>query len=309
MPQRRFDIVVVGGINSDFVLRGQRVPDAGETTVMDSFFQGPGGKGANQAVAASRLGARVAMVACVGNDDRAKSVIQNLRREGVHTGHISRSKTFTGVALILVDASGEKSIGACMGANYRLSTANVRSARELFENCKVVLMQLEVPDAALIAAAKLAKKSGAKVILDPAPPRKIPAALLSVLDLIRPNFSEAEFLAGVKVTDRASARRAADILRRKGVGAVAMQCGDGGDFLGWDGGEVWLPLFKVKAVDATGAGDAFAAGMAVALAEGKPFPEAGRMGSAAAAIKITKMGAQAGLPTRRALDQFLRKRS
>jgi ribokinase len=135
----------------------------------------------------------------------------------------------------------------------------------------------------------------------------LPAALTSMLDVIRPNSSEAEFLTGIKVKDRASARRAANALLKKGARAVATQSSDGGDLLVWKDGESWLPHFKVKSIDATGAGDAFAAGMAVALAEGKSLPDAGRFGSATAAIKTTKMGAQAGLPTRRALNQFLRK--
>jgi ribokinase len=308
VPRIAFDIVVVGGINSDFVVRGQRVPQPGETVVMEEFFQGPGGKGANQAVAAARLGARVAMVGCVGNDDRGHTVIRNLRNEDVETRFIARARTFTGAALILVDSSGEKSIGACMGANARLSAAHVRAAREAFEGCRVLLMQLEAPDRALIAAARLAKKSGSKVILDPAPPRKIPAGLIELLDVIRPNSSEAQFLTGIKVTDRASARRAAEALMKRGVGAVALQAGSGGDLFVWPGGEEFLPHFKVKSVDATGAGDAFAAALAVGLAEGKSMAAAGRMGSATAALKTLKIGAQAGLPTRRALDRFLGRR-
>lgn len=274
---------------------------------MEEFFQGPGGKGANQAVAAARLGARVAMVGCVGNDDRGDEVIENLRREGVETLWIARAKTFTGTALILVDECGEKSIGACLGANLKLSASHVRAAREAIAGCKVVLMQFEAPDAALLATAKLAKKSGAKVVLDPAPPRKLPKGLVEMLEVIRPNSSEAEFLTGVKVKNRETARRAAMVLLKRGVRAVPVQTRDGGDLFVWEGGEEFLPHFKVKSVDATGAGDAFAAGLAVGLAEGKSFAAAGRMGSATAALKTLKMGAQAGLPTRRALEIFLKR--
>jgi ribokinase len=173
-------------------------------------------------------------------------------------------------------------------------------------NCRVLLMQFEAPDAALIAAAKLARKGGAKVVLDPAPPRCVPKELLPLLDVIRPNSSEAEFLTGVKVNDRASAHRAADGLMKRGPRSVALQAGDGGDLFVWAGGEEYLPHFKVKSVDATGAGDAFAAGLCVGLAEGKSLAEAGLMGSATAAIKTMKMGAQAGLPKRAQLDRFLR---
>jgi ribokinase len=309
VPRNGFDIIVVGGINSDFVLRGERVPDPGETVVMADFFQGPGGKGANQAVAAARLGARVAMIGCIGNDDRGQAVIRNLREEGVETRFVARAKTFTGAALILVDRSGEKSIGACMGANAKLSAAHVRAAAKAFENCKVLLMQFEAPDAPLLAVAKLAKRAGAKVVLDPAPPRKLPNGLIELLDVIRPNSSEAEFLTGIKVKDQASARRAAEALMKRGAGAVALQAGNDGDLFVWPGGEKYLPHYKVKAVDATGAGDAFAAALAVGLAEGRSMAEAGRMGSATAALKMLKLGAQAGLPTRRALNKFLRERA
>jgi ribokinase len=307
VPQQAFDIVVVGGINSDFVLRGGRVPEPGETVVMDHFFQGPGGKGANQAVAAARLGARVAMIGCVGKDERGDAVIENLRKEGIETRFIAQAKIFTGAALILVDADGEKSIGACEGANAKLSVAHIRAARQAIECCKVLLMQFEAPDPALLAAGRFAIKAGAKIILDPAPPRKLPHGLIRLLDIIRPNSSEAQFLTGIKVTDRPSARRAAAALTKQGARAVALQAGNGGDLFVWPGGEQFLPHFKVKAVDATGAGDAFAGALAVGIAEGKSLAEAGRMGSAAAALNIMKVGAQAGLPTRRTLESFLKK--
>lgn len=314
VPQKSFDIVVVGGINSDFVLRGENVPKPGETVVMSEFFQGPGGKGANQAVGAARLGARVAMIGCVGNDDRGDSAIANLKREGVETKWIARAKTHTGVALILVDEKGEKSIGANMGANSKLTAAHVRAARDVISSCKVLLLNLEVPDAALLAAAKL--KKNRRVILDPAPPRALPAGLLQRIEVIRPNSSEAEFLTGVKVKDRKSARRAADILmRQRGPAIVVVQTGEGGDLFCLPTGEFFLPHFKVKSIDATGAGDAFAAALAVGWAEGsnpnprraRSFEDIGRMASATAALKTTRMGAQAGLPTRRALERFLRK--
>lgn len=303
---RPFDVVVVGGINSDFVLRGRRLPAPGETAVFDQFFQGPGGKGANQAVAAARLGARVAMIGCVGADARGNAVLANLRAENVETQFVARGKGGTGVALILVDAAGEKSIGASLGANARLSAAHVRKAAAALRNCRVLLMQFEAPDAALLAAARMAKQAGAKIILDPAPPRELPDGLSKLVDVIRPNVAEAEFLTGVRIQHRDDARQAARILMARGAGAVALQSGDGGDLLVWPGGETWRPHFQVKSVDATGAGDAFAGGLAVALAEGQSLAEAGRIASATAAIKTTQLGAQAGLPTRRSLEKFLR---
>jgi ribokinase len=308
VPEKPFDIVVVGGINSDFVLRGERVPAPGETIVMTEFFQGPGGKGANQAVAAARLGARVAMIGCVGEDERGDAAIRNLKREGVETRWIARTRIQTGAALILVDKSGEKSIGAYMGANEELTVAHVQAARRAIASCKVLLMQLEVPDASLLEAVKLAKK--ARIILDPAPPRKIPKGLWQRIHLLRPNSSEAEFLTGIKARDRKSARRAAQALMKRGVKVVVVQTGEGGDLLvTGDGKEVFLPHFQVNSVDATGAGDAFAASLAVGFAEGtQSLAEIARRASATAALKTTKMGAQAGLPTRRQLDRFLKSR-
>lgn len=302
-----FDIVVVGGINSDFVVKGERLPGPGETVVCDGYFQGPGGKGANQAVAAARLGARVALVGCVGDDERGSAMIRSLKREGVETRFVFRAKNVpTGVALILVDLKGEKTIGAVMGANGHLTAGHVRRAAAAFKNCKVLLMQFEALDPALLEAARAAKKTGAKIVLDPAPPRKVPDGLFPLLDVVRPNSAEAKFLTKIEVGDVSSARKAAAKLMAKGVAAVALQAGSGADLFVWPGGEVVLPHFKVKAVDATGAGDAFASGLSVALAKGLPFAEAGRWASATAALKTTKMGAQAGLPTRRKLLKFLR---
>jgi ribokinase len=315
VPQNGFDIVVVGGINSDFVLRGESVPKPGETVVMREFFQGPGGKGANQAVAAARLGARVAMIGCVGDDERGEAAIKNLKREGVETRWIARAKTNTGVALILVDKKGEKSIGANMGANQKLTASHVRTARNVIASCKVLLINLEVPDAALFAAVSL--KKNRRVILDPAPPRELPVELLQRIEVIRPNSSEAEFLTGVKAKDRKSARRAADILMQRGPMIVVVQAGEKGDLFCLPNGDFFLPQFKVKSIDATGAGDAFAAALAVGWAESsnpnprrrRSFEDIGRMASATAALKTTKMGAQAGLPKRRALEQFLKNNS
>ena len=305
VPQKGFDIVVVGGINSDFVLRGKDVPSPGETVVMSEFFQGPGGKGANQAVAASRLGARVAMIGCVGDDERGDAAIRNLKKEGIETRFIARAKIFTGVALILVDHSGEKSIGACMGANAKLTDAHIQAAAEAIRSCKVLLMQLEVPDAPLLAAAKL--KKDRRIFLDPAPPRKISPQLLKRIEVIRPNSSEAEFLTGIKVTDRPTARRAARDLIKRGVPTVIVQAGKGGDLLVTENDETYSPHFKVNSIDATGAGDAFAAAFATAMTRPKTtHAEILRLASATAALKTTKMGAQAGLPTRRTVEQFLR---
>jgi ribokinase len=303
-----WDIVVVGGANTDFLVRGPHLPRPGETIMGARFQQAPGGKGANQAVAAARLGARVALIARVGADDRAKDLLKALKQEAVHTGYVQRSSRLdTGVALVMVAESGEKQIMVAAGANGALSPADIRAAAEAIQHARVLLLAAEVPQQALLAAARLARQAGAQVVLDPARPAALPQALLKRVDVVKPNASEAEALSGVRVRGRASARRAARKLLAQGVGAVAVQAGQKGNLLVWPEGEHWLPLIDVPHVDATGAGDAFAAALAVSLAEGKSWPAAGALASAAAALKTTVLGAQAGLPRRQAVEALLQR--
>lgn len=308
MKRKVFDIVVVGGINADYLARGDTLPARGETAMGRSFCQGPGGKGANQAVAAARLGARVAMVGRVGKDANGRAVLASLRKEGVDTSAVAIDPGApTGVALIMVEESGEKQIMVSPGANAKLEPRDMRACREIIAGAKIVLLGFEAKLPTVLAAAKIAAKGGARVILDPAPPVTPPPELYTLLDVIRPNAGEAEFLTGVKTPDRSGARAAAAILRARGVKAVALQAGEEGDLLVWEGGETFLPRLKVKCVDATGAGDAFAAGLAVGLAEGKSFAEAGRLANAAAALATTKVGAQEGLPNRAKVEAILKR--
>jgi ribokinase len=214
------------------------------------------------------------------------------------------------VALIMVDQQGEKQIMVAPGANHGLSERDIRKAARVIRTARVVLMQFEVPARAVLEAAQLARNAGVKVVLDPAPSRRTSRELLVLIDLIRPNASEAEALTGIKVTNRASARRAAQKLFDAGVRAAALQAGDEGNLLIWrdhGGGECWIPKMPVKTVDATGAGDAFIAALAVALAEGQAFENAGIFASAAAALATTKVGAQAGLPRRREVLTLMRR--
>jgi len=294
-----WDIVVVGGANMDYLVRGRELPKPGETVMGDEFQEAPGGKGANQAVAAARLGARVALVARVGADKLGKAILKQLKKEGVDTKYIVRDENEpTGVALVLVGKGGEKEILTAPGANRQFSVNEVRDAAQMIQSARILLTQLEVPLEAVILAAQLAHQAGAKIILDPAPPISLPDELLHTVSLIKPNASEAEALTGVQVRDRDSARNAAKRLLERGVGAVAVQAGEEGNLLVTSEQEYWLPKIPVQSVDATGAGDAFAAALAVALSEERSWPEAGAWASAAAALKTTKIGAQAGLPTR-----------
>lgn len=304
--QRQWEVVVVGGANTDYLVQGPKLPGPRETVQGDVFQEGPGGKGANQAVAAARLGARVAVVARVGADGRGGELVARLAAEGVEVSHVVRDAGApTGAALIQVDSDGEKQILVAPGANRNLTPADVGAARKAIAATRVLLVQLEVPLETVAVAIRLAGQTGARVVLDPAPPIPLPDELLRRVDVIRPNADEAEVLTGRQVRDRASARLAAQELLRRGVGAVAVQAGDEGNLLVWREGECWMPQLPVESVDATGAGDAFAAAMAVALADGWSWEEAGPFANAAAALATTKLGAQPGLPRRDAVLALL----
>jgi ribokinase len=296
-----WNVVVVGSANTDYTIRGRELPKPGESVLGEQFLIGQGGKGANQAVAAARLQAHVSFVGRIGIDDRGDAMLRQLQKEGVDTQYLIRDQNaVTGAAVIQVAESGEKQILGASNANANLSIEDIRRA-EAIKNTQMLVTQLEVPLETVLEAARIGHEAGAKIILDPAPPREIPAELLQLLYLIKPNSSEAEKLTGIPVKDRASARHAAEKLLGQGVQAVAIQAGDEGNLLVWQNGESWLPKIPVKSIDATGAGDAFTAALAVALAEGQSWEEAGHFANAAAALKTTKMGAQEGLPTRKAV--------
>lgn len=298
-----WDVVVVGGANTDYQVRGSKLPQPGETVEGDEFLTAAGGKGANQAVAVARLGARVAFVAKVGMDERGEALMAQLAAEGVDTRYMVRDRTAaTGVAVIQVNQQGQKQIQTAPGANRQMTVADIQAAAAALRSTQVVLTQLEVPLDCVMEAARLGHEGGAKVVLDPAPPTALSDEFIRLIDAIRPNSAEAEQLTGVRVSDRASARQAAEALFQRGVKVVAVQAGDEGNLLVWREGECWLPKIPVESVDATGAGDAFAAALAVAIAESLPLAEAGRFANAAAALATTKLGAQAGLPQREAVQ-------
>lgn len=290
-----YDVIVVGGLNSDFLGRGPKLPGPGETQSGDTFFSGPGGKGANQAVACARLGARVAMIGAVGDDERGRELTEQLRAERVDVDSVRRVPGMqTGAALIHVDEHAEKQILAVLGANGALTRADVEQACATLERAKVVLTQFEVRLECVEAVFKWARSMGARTVLDPAPATPISKELLALVDFVKPNAQEAEVLTGINVHDRDSARKAARELINRGVGAVAVQAGEEGNLLVWRDGEHFLPRIKVAAVDATGAGDAFAGTLATDISRGRSFVEAGTFANAAAALKTTKMGAQTG---------------
>ena len=287
----------------DYLVRGKKLPKPGETVMGDRFQEAPGGKGANQAVAATRLGTRVALIARVGADERGSTIIKRLKDEGVETKYIVKDEgEATGIALVFVGDGGEKEILTAPGVNRKFSVNDVHRAATAIQSARILLAQLEVPLEAVMLAARLAQEAGAKVVLDPSPPISLPDELLRMISLIKPNAREAEALTGVHVRDRDSARSAAKHLLERGVEAVAVQAGEEGNLIVTSERDYFFPKIPIQSIDATGAGDAFAAALTVALLEERPWQEAGAWASAAAALKTTKLGAQAGLPTR---DQVL----
>lgn len=305
----RADIVVVGGINFDYTVRGSRLPGPGETVAGESFLEGPGGKGANQAVGIARLGASVALISRVGIDARGDAVLQALQAARVDVTHVARDRErATGIALIGVDGSGEKQILTAPGANHGLSESDIEAAQATIAFAKVLVVGLEVPLAAVEGALRLAKAAGAKTILDPAPPRPLSEDLLRLVDVIRPNATEAEVLTNVRTGDARSAAQSARVLLARGVGTAIVAAGDSGNLVASREEQHLLPHHDVEAVDATGAGDAFVAGLAFALAEGRSLIDAAAYGSAAAAFSTTRVGAQAGLPRREDLSVLLAER-
>lgn len=301
-------IVVVGSINMDLVARMARLPRPGETVHGDDFQTIPGGKGANQAVASARLGARVTMIGRVGNDSFGETLRRSLTEYGVSTEHVLVTEgCSSGVALIGVEASGANSITVVAGANGRLTPHDVASRAEVIASADGLIVQLETPFETVAAAKRIAREAGVRTILDPAPAPSgpLPAELMAV-EILSPNQTEAEALAGVAVVDVVSARTAAQRLRDLGTKAVVLKLGELGAFvLDEAGREEHVPARATNVVDSTAAGDAFTAGLAVALAEGRTLAEAARFGCAAGTLACTRFGAQPAMPVRADVDRWL----
>lgn len=299
-------IAVVGSSNTDMIVKVPRIPKPGETILGGKFSTAAGGKGANQAVAAARAGGDVTFIACVGDDMFGKEAVEGFESDKINTKFIRIDQTEpSGVAMIYVDDNGENSIAVASGANAALSPGDVERAGEIITSADILLMQLEIPLETVRKAALLAKSAGVSVILNPAPAQPLDDELLQAISIITPNESEAELLTGITVKDRAGAEKAADALIKKGVESVIITLGSKGAFLKSAGPTEMIEGFKVEAVDATAAGDVFNGALAVAIAEGKPLPQAIRFAHAAAAISVTKLGAQPSVPDRRAIEKML----
>ena len=301
MKQRR-KIVVLGSTNTDMVIAGARIPVPGETVSGGKFLMNPGGKGANQAVAVARLSARrgaCTFVAKVGDDLFGCETAARLKREGIAARLVVDPAEPSGTALIMVDVKGQNVISVALGANGTLAPADIVPFAADVAQAAVLLLQLETPVETVLAAAKAARAGGATVILNPAPARKLPRALYAQLDWVTPNETEAEILTGVRVTDVATARRARDWFQTRGVGHVLVTLGAKGVYCG-DCDRIF-PSRRVKAVDCVAAGDTFNGAFAVALAEGRDCADAIAFAQKAAAISVTRPGAQSSIPFRREL--------
>ena len=295
-------IVVLGSTNTDMVVKAERIPAPGETILGGRFLMNPGGKGANQAVAAARLGAEVVFIAKVGDDLFGREAKALFAKENICTDYVLTDPSEpSGVALIMVDAKGENCIAVASGANGTLMPEDIEGLEGVIAQSDLLLMQLETPLETVRYAADVAVNLGVPVILNPAPACELPSDLYDCLEVITPNESEAELLTNIKVTDEASAEAAARVLCDKGVRQVVITMGAKGAYVfdGEDG--VMVPAFKVEAVDTTAAGDVFNGALAVALTEELELEEAVRFASKAASISVTRMGAQASAPRREEL--------
>jgi ribokinase len=299
-------IVVVGSSNTDMVVRVSSLPRPGETVIGGDFFTARGGKGANQAVAAARAGGSVALIACLGDDAIGDETLAGLAAEGIAVDAVRRmAGTRSGVALIVVDERGENSIAVAPGANALLAPEQVASCAELLSPRDVLLTQLETPLESVLAAARAANGATARVILNPAPARDLPDELLSLVSVLTPNEAEAARIAGVPVDDHHGLEDAATALLRRGVGAVVITLGAAGAYVATTEHRETIPGYRVEARDTTGAGDVFNGALAVALADRVPLGEAVRFANAAAAISVTRDGAQPAAPRRAEILQLI----
>lgn len=300
-------IAVVGSSNTDMIVKSRRIPMPGETVVGGEFLVAPGGKGANQAVAAARLGAEVQFISRVGADAFGDQAIAGYRGDGINTDLIVRDpENATGVALILVDEAGENAISVASGANHAMALGDIERAAAVIREADVLVMQLELPLSVVEGAAEIAAQARVPVILDPAPApaEPLPETLLRNTTCIKPNASEAEGLTGIRVADESSARDAASVLLGMGPSCAIITMGGAGALLADETGVVMVPATPVASVDTTAAGDAFSGALAVGWGVGLRRSEAVRLASSAGAFAATRMGAQPSLPYVSELEAF-----
>lgn len=306
MSASRPKIVVLGSINMDLVAIAPSLPTPGETVMGSDFATLPGGKGANQAVAAARLGADVRMIGRVGDDVFGPTLLESLQATGVDVSDVTTTPgTSSGIAVILLDDERENYIVGIYGANMACNEVQIEDASRALEGADALLLQMEIPLDVSLEAARIARRMGVRVIYDPAPPSDIPLSCYEAFDAIAPNQSEVEVLTGVAVEDIESAYEAARVLRDRGARVALIKLGEQGVVYSADQGVGHVPAFEVDAIDTVAAGDGFAGALAVALAEGQPLEHALRFASAAGALVVTKRGAQDAMPDRAEVERFL----
>ena len=300
-------ICVVGSSNIDLVVKSQRLPSQGETILGGEFLMVPGGKGANQAVAAAKLGAHVYFVAKLGQDLFGTQSFTNFKKEGVNTKYVTRTnKALSGVASIAVDEAGNNTIVVAPGANHLLIPQDVKRAESAIASCGAIVAQLEIPVKTVEFAARLAQKFKIPFILDPAPAQKLSRELLKLTDVIKPNETEAKILTGIEVIDKKTAIKASRKLLERGVKTVIITMGAKGCFVVNNEINEFFPAKKVKAVDSTAAGDAFVGGLAFCIAQGKTILEVVLFAGIVAALSVTKMGAQSSMPSMKDVEKFIK---
>lgn len=299
-------ILVIGSSNTDLVVRTPRFPAPGETLIGGEFDTFAGGKGANQAVAACRLGGEVTFVTKIGMDSFGESALTGFEKEGIHTQFVFKDKQLpSGVAMIMLDENGQNSIIVAPGANQALSEENIRSVSRALEETDLLLLQLEVPLDTVLFSIRQAHELGKRVILNPAPAVDLPVDIYPLIDVITPNESEAKILTGIEVVDKSTASKAASRFLDLGVRHVVITMGDQGVFYKDTESEIVLPAQKTQVVDTTGAGDIFNGALAICLAEGRSWEAALKFATIAASIGVGRMGAQASVPCRAEVDQLL----
>ena len=299
-------VVVYGSINTDLIAYTPKLPQQGETLLGKSYLMALGGKGANQAVAAAKLGTKVCMVGHVGDDTFGRQVLEQLTDYGVDVANVEMvADQGSGLAVISVDDNGENTIIVLSGANMHFDQQDVVRTESLFDTTKVLLLQLEVPVEADLAVARAAHAKGITVVLDPAPAAELPDELYSAVDISTPNEVEIEMMVGIRPSSPQEAADAAKILQSRGVNTVIVTLGSEGVFCASGDRTIYVPAFDVDAIDTVGSGDAFNGGLAVAISEGLEIDEALHWGSAAGALSTTRSGAAGAMPDRAELTSLI----